>query len=160
MKTETTIDKSKWPRRGPWDSESDKMEWTDIDTGMACLIVRGPSGALCGYVAVEESHPLYEKYYGDLWNYDTEEGTDINVHGGLTYSDFCQEVGRICHTPEEGKPDNVWWFGFDCAHSGDICPSYQKEDMEICGIPYTYKDVDYVTRQVESLARQLKQVEK
>jgi hypothetical protein len=44
----------------------------------------------------------------------------LRVHGGLTYSGKCQ--GAICHMPKPGQPDNVWWFGFDCSHAGDLAP--------------------------------------
>lgn len=45
------VDKSGWAR-GVWDSEPDKIQWQDAETGLPCLIVRGPVGALCGYVGV------------------------------------------------------------------------------------------------------------
>lgn len=44
----------------------------------------------------------------------------VKVHGGLTFSDKCG--GHICHAPKPGEPDNVWWFGFDCAHAFDHSP--------------------------------------
>jgi hypothetical protein len=53
-----TIDKTLWPR-GEWDDEPDKMQWQDEATGLPCLIVRGPVGALCGYVGVPEGHPCF-----------------------------------------------------------------------------------------------------
>ena len=53
----------------------------------------------------------------------------------------------ICHVPEPGRPANVWWFGFDCAHYRDVTPAYACEGQ--------YRDIDYVTREVASLARQL-----
>lgn len=59
-----TVDKSTWAD-GPWKNEHDKVQYTDPVTGMPCLIVRGPSGALCGYVGVNEGHPCYEKGYED-----------------------------------------------------------------------------------------------
>jgi hypothetical protein len=34
-------------------------------------------------------------------------GNDYSPHSGLTYS---------------GREGNVWWFGFDCAHSEDFLP--------------------------------------
>lgn len=66
-------------------------------------------------------------------------------------------VGRaICHVPEPGRPDNVWWFGFDCAHSGDLCPGY-------AGVLRThgdewYKDRRYVEGEVRELAAQLARI--
>lgn len=80
----STVDKSRWGN-GAWQSEPDKVQWVDAATGLDCLIVRGPAGALCGYVGVPESHQLFEKGYDDA---------DVSVHGGLTFSDHCQEPTR------------------------------------------------------------------
>src|SRR4051812_44340660 len=106
-----TVDKSTWGP-GDWQDEPDKVQWQDEATGLPCLIVRGPSGALCGYVGVAEGHPLFAKEYSSA---------DVEVHGGLTFADFCQqttnEARHVCHVPAPGEPDHVWWFGFDCAHS-------------------------------------------
>ena len=49
------------------------------------------------------------------------------VDCGLTYAARCQEdnrpiTQRICHIPERGQPDDVWWFGFDCVHAEDYIP--------------------------------------
>jgi len=78
------IDKSDWSR-GPWDSEPDKIQWQDEATGLPCLIVRGPVGALCGYVGVSPDHPLHGKEY---------DAADMEVHGGLTFADGCSEISR------------------------------------------------------------------
>lgn len=59
----------------------------------------------------------------------------------------------ICHIPLAGRPDKVWWFGFDCAHSGDVSPSYASR-YESMGYE-TYKDIGYVRAEVTSLAAQL-----
>lgn len=65
-------------------------------------------------------------------------------------------TGRtICHIPLAGRPDKVWWFGFDCAHSGDLLPAYK--DLGGLGIDRyeTYKDRRYVEGEVRQLAEQL-----
>ena len=154
-----TIDKSKWDQ-GPWLDEPDKVQWPDEATGFPCLIVRGPHGAWCGYVGISESHRHYGKGYGDV---------DVRVHGGLTYSDKCQpsdaEDRGICHVPGPGEPDHVWWFGFDCAHAGDLAPAYDwlysKGQPHPC--PWNdsgydeYRDMAYVKGQVRELASQLEE---
>ena len=56
------IDKSTWTR-GPWDSEPDRVEWRDPASGYACLALRGPVGAWCGYVGVPEGHPAHGLHY-------------------------------------------------------------------------------------------------
>lgn len=147
------VDKSAWKAgRGPWDAEPDKKQWTDEATGLPCLIVRGPSGALCGYVGVSQGHPHFEQSY---W------GVDVEVHGGLTFADHCcphpEDEGRgICHLVEDGDDDNVWWLGFDCAHSGDTCPKYDREGRFAGYWHESYKTWGYVEGEVKSLARQLK----
>jgi hypothetical protein len=60
----TNRDKSEWAR-GPWDHEPDKMQWQDEATGLPCLIVRGPAGALCGYVGVGPTHPWFGIGYSE-----------------------------------------------------------------------------------------------
>lgn len=146
IQTWNFVDKSEWKSRGEWDDEPDKAHWVDAHTGLDCLIHRGPSGALCGYVGVPESHPLFGKDYDDA---------DVSVHGGLTFSDRCHgdENGRgICHPTNKAANETVWWLGFDCAHAGDFCPSYQEYRF---GCYDTYKNFNYTKHEVESLARQL-----
>ena len=140
---EHVVDRTGWPA-GEWDGEPDKLFWTDATTGLPCLIVRSRLGALCGYVAVDSTHRLYRTDYDRI-------DADIDVHGGLTYSDACQ--GAICHVPEPGKSDDVWWFGFDCLHSGDVVPG------ALFGIDRNarYRNVAYVRRECERLAAQLRE---
>jgi len=52
-------DKSGWPS-GEWNSEPDRKQWEDADTGLPCVILRGPMGALCGYVGVSSDHPWFD----------------------------------------------------------------------------------------------------
>ena len=129
-------------------------------------------GALCGYVGVGPDH------YGHGVDYDVP---DVSVHGGLTYAAGCQTTDDpadgICHLPQPGRPDNVWWFGFDCAHANDMAPvmaaqyrrlseeALAKGDAEGARIwdpridrSNVYRDFSYVVREVERLARQLEGV--
>lgn len=146
-----------WPS-GPWDGEPDKMHWKDEATGLDCLAVRNPRlGHWCGYVAVAEGHPMF----GKSMNY--EDDFDFEVHGGITFADFCQETESedrgVCHVPYPGDPDRVWWLGFDCAHGWDSSPSDAKYADEH-GHPFTredenYKSIGYVRAECRSLAAQL-----
>lgn len=139
--------------RGQWDSEPDRVEWREY--GLPCLIVRGPSGALCGYVGVPAPHPAHGKDSGDV---------EVHVHGGLTYSSRC--AGVICHVPEAGESDDAWWLGFDCNHSGDISITEEKwaarDGVRYFGhrFGYSYKHIEYVRNEVTSLARQLSELVK
>lgn len=206
------IDKSEWGD-GEWQSEPDKVQWRDEVTGLPCLIVRGPMGALCGYVGVPNAHPLHGKDYDDCtincdrgdsrWCDHTPEHI-LSAHGGINFAHGCTEIDKekwqnvraampkwreeaakypkgdsaqrikeltpiiddydkwrerqvaisICHIPAPGEPDDVWWFGFDCAHSGDVSPGMSREyRMNIPGD--TYRNVAYVREECRSLAEQL-----
>lgn len=175
QRTYTTIDKTDWPR-GPWDDEPDKVQWADDPTGLDCLIVRNGNGALCGYVGVPPGHPWHKVGYSghiddvpctDDYCYaegHTPEAT-VEVHGGLTYSDSGEgrpEAEGICHVPEPGRPEDVWWFGFDCDHAFDLAPGHVARSRAL-GIPpivddATYRDLAYVKAECASLARQLAEV--
>jgi len=141
------VDRSGFPP-GPWDDEPDKIQWT-TKAGLPGLIVRNSIGSLCGYAAVNPGHPLHGT------DYDKAQATyEITAHGGLTYSNTCQADGPICHTPEPGQPDDVWWFGFDCAHGNDASPGLEYV-MGYFSFTRTYRDIHYVTEEVENLAQQL-----
>lgn len=152
---------------GPWDGEPDRVEFKHA--GLPCLMVRHPEGGhWCGYAGVPPSHPFHGVHYDGDRADETEEGGwrdyenspcgRVEVHGGLTYSAACQ--GSICHKAEPGEPDDVWWFGFDCAHAGDLSPQMLAY-REIPGWPKfppgyeTYRDLAYVHAETERLAEQL-----
>lgn len=145
------IDKSKW-HKGEWENEPDKIQYTDPATGFPCLIVRTTLGHLCGYVGVNNQHKYFEKGYDEI-------PVDIE----LTYSDLCQpstdeNQHTICHIPGKGETDNIWWLGFDCAHLGEISPGmsfYGNENLGSMCKGEIYKNMNYVKKEISSLARQL-----
>jgi hypothetical protein len=154
----TTVDKAPWGE-GPWLAEPDKVQWTDEATGLVCLAKRNPRmGMWCGYVGVAEGHRFYGVRY---------DAVDVDVHGGLTYADFCEEdtpeESSICHAPAPGEPDRLWWLGFDCGHYFDLMPgtvaalradaSAVVEDLMDLGS--TYRTLDFVRDECRSLAAQL-----
>lgn len=152
----TFIDRSDWPS-GEWDHEPDKVQWTDEATGLVCLVHRARMGAWCGYVGMPPTHPLHGREY---------EGIDADVHGGLTFADACDPqhdpvTGRgICHVPEPGEPDSLWWIGFDCAHSGDLSPGMHAQLQEIApGLSMlwhaVYRNLAYARKQTRQLAQQI-----
>ena len=145
---------------GPWTNEPDRKHWVykDID----CLIVRNAAmGGLCGYIGIPYGHPWHGKGYDEI---------DVDCHGGATYSGECAHF--VCHDPEEGANDNVWWVGFDCAHGQDYLPYMKKPDMQSTFAKYDpmgtkvespwgevkYRTVDYVMKECESMVRQLLQI--
>lgn len=148
-------DKQSWGD-GPWLCEPDKVQWQDPVTGLPCMIKRNRFGVWCGYVGVTEEHPSFGLDY-DL--------VDVDVHGGLTYVDFCQphKVGEeghaICHVVEDGENDRVWWLGFDCGHACDYLPATSVLVRFPSHGDETYRDQAFVTNEVQNLARQLKEID-
>lgn len=147
-KVYTTLDKSSWPQ-GPWQNEPDKIQWEDEVTKMPCLAVRNRyAGAWCGYVGVGENHKYFAVSYEELYN--------LNVHGALTFSDFCdpshEEDQKICHVTGDGESDRIWWLGFDCNHMCDYAPNdkWVSESGK-----YRYKTLEYVKQECRKLAAQL-----
>jgi hypothetical protein len=147
------IDKSGWPP-GPWHDEPDRVEF--VHAGYACLVTRHPRhGHLCGCVGVDASHPYFGKGYDDC--------AVEKAHGGLTYAERCN--GSICHVPEPGMPDEVWWLGFDCAHAGDLSPGILAFELTLPKLrPFaeehlfedSYRDLAYVRRATQELADELR----
>jgi hypothetical protein len=149
------VDRTGWAP-GEWDAEPDRAQWTHA--GFACLIVRHPRfGSLCGYVGIDRAHPYYEKPF---------EECEVEAHGGLSYGDTC--AGAICHAPEPGMPEDVYWLGFDAAHSWDICPGLDAREAAL-GVAtwqppvpsrasggHAYRNWAYMRAEVERLAEQLR----
>jgi hypothetical protein len=127
---------------GPWQTEPDRVNWKH--KGLDCLMVRNDNFLhWCGYVGIPKSHPFYGKDYNDV---------PVDVHGGLTYGKTCDNF--VCHIPEKGSDDDIYWLGFDCAHYGDLAPgmsfafpSSMSDDQ--------YRDLEYVKKEVENLAELL-----
>lgn len=138
---------------GPWRDEADKQQWIDESTGLDAMYRRCTDGGyLCGYVGVEQGHPLFG------WRHDaipTELG--VTAHRGIDESGICEggdEAMARCHVPEAGRPDDVWWLGFRCNHRGDLSPMDAHRDATGA----IYADVPYVKAQVGRLARALADV--
>lgn len=94
--------------------------------GFKCTIFEMYMGHLCGYLHIPRGHALWGKHYNDI---------DVDVHGGLTYSQ------------PEGED---WVIGFDCAHLGDLVPlsGYRSHGV--------YRDEAYVTNELVKLSEQIK----
>lgn len=82
-----------------------------------------------GYACIPPGHPLHGKDYNEI---------DVDIHGGLTFSDSSNECDWP-EIPEECKKDH-WIVGFDCAHYGD--------DSETC-------PQEFVEQEAANLAEQL-----
>lgn len=132
---------------GPWNKEPDFSMFHHL--GLPCLVLRGPHsiGHLCGYVGIPAGHPVHGKNYNDF---------EIEVHYGLTFGGNCPPP--TVENPVEGS-EGYWWFGFDCAHAGDLTPCDALDgkylEMQKQG-GAVYRDFEYVKAEVKSLAEQLK----
>lgn len=120
------------------------------EAGLTAAVVVQDHGSRCGYVGVPKGHAASGKSYNEL---------DVDVHGGLTYSDV--------NTEYPAPSDGLWWFGYDCAHFGDasdpalMTPKYKElHDKKL----FTYaldaysvvRSLEFCVEQCESLAKQLK----
>lgn len=137
----------------PWKLETEnRLDWEFH--GYHCALRRNEWGSWCGYVGITSTNPLFklgmsepseylnarlktlnESYMDDktpvisimlemLTNRKLQPtpAITLKVHGGITWAD--------CHILYNPEDDNIWWFGFDCAHSTDLSP-YLKEMTEI-----------------------------
>lgn len=156
-RTHTYLDRTGWAP-GPWDGEPDHVEWRDPATGLPCLTHRNRFGTWCGYVGVPPGHPWHGK------DYDDEALYDVDVHGGLTYADLCDPDAPpqegICHVPEPGEPEDVWWLGFDCGHFMDQAPGLEAREREMTDpmppmLGLTYRTLGFVVDETTGLAGQV-----
>lgn len=114
----------------PWEHEPDHLLFSSH--GYTCEIRRHTNfGTLCGYIYIPLDHPIAQaKRPEDV----------LEVHGGITYWD---------------ERDGSFVVGFDCAHAGDVIPFRAPLFME----GETYKNIAFVTNELENLARQIKEQE-
>lgn len=123
---------------GPWLDEPDWIEWREM--GLQCLMRRTPLGTWCGYVGLPSWHPWHGCERGEI---------RAEIHGGVTFA-----------APADA---GLWWVGFDCGHCFDVTPLLCKQlpgymtglaDMVPDAFTPRYRDVSYVVREVNELARQ------
>lgn len=142
---------------------------------------RGGMKAWCGYVGVPETHPLYEKGYGDTVKVDPklfQESINIDDIGPITLMTASSRTDlEACTTsldlifrvhggltfagrwPNPFRQD-LWFFGFDCSHAGDRNPYYAIKNLidpenDIWDRNEPYRTEEYTRGQCERLAKQL-----
>lgn len=124
-------------------------------------------GNLCGYVAIPPGHP---------WNDGVPEDVELDAHGGVNYGNKgC--AGLVCHKPQPGESDDVFWIGFDCGHAMDLQPGMEAQvgprmvggpaawelltkakknrGKSILGLGGVYRNLPWVESQVNRLADQV-----
>src|SRR5690606_24095382 len=111
---------------------------------LQCQVLRGPVGAWCGYVYLDnKKHPAFGA--DDCYS-DDDVLRDISVHGGITY--------RVAH-----KGYGLWVIGFDCSHSGDLSPRLAYPDhskkMTYHFSDGVYRTKEYAIDETKRLAVQL-----
>jgi hypothetical protein len=144
---------------------------------LCCVSRLGWSGHLCGYVAVDEHHPFFSKDYSDnvvvgnieevafngnyiglLCHTFSDKPNNVlsldlalNVHGGITYAK--KKIAQI----DENVFGNLWWFGFDTAHSGDAKPYLSEIDRKfpLHHEDEKYRDFNFTMEETKKLAEQL-----
>ncbi len=127
----------------PWLNEPNALDFVDKKSGYHIALRRHPNLLhWCGYVGIPPTYPFHGWAYQDV-------GEHVQVHGGLTYS----------HNSVPGSECGAtWWFGFDCAHGGDLVPKlveYQAEYRAIFPCDETYRNMEYVKNEAVALAEQL-----
>jgi hypothetical protein len=139
----TYLDKAAWPD-GPWRAEPDMVAFSDPRSGYALVVRRNDLGIWCGYVGLPPGSPHFEDKYQDVV---------MDVHGGLSFSGYGDEIGLA---------EDLWWFGFDCGHAGDYAPALAgamaalRDDLaEVYGLVPIYRDLAFVLAQVLHLAPRL-----
>lgn len=155
---ETWIEKDNWGD-GPWQTEPDRVLWRH--NGIVCLALRHVRwGNWCAYVGVGPDHPYHRHSESDV-----PEAVQEAAHGGLTFAGECMDDDRpmrerVCHVPEPGEADELWWFGFDCAHGFDLAPGMVAFEREH-GFPEppsgykTYKPLPWVKERITEMAEGL-----
>ena len=81
------------------------------------------------YIEIPKENKLYRKSYDEIYKI----GCDIDVHGGLTYSN--NELMGI-------KSEN-WFIGWDYAHCGDYCgyEEFMPESIRTYGKKWTTEEI-------------------
>ena len=131
----------------PWEHEPDHVMFMS-EAGYVCEIKRHEAHKhLCGYIYIPFGHPDYGKTYTELYESDENWDDAPDVHGGWTFS----------HDGGDDDGGKFTIFGFDCAHAGDLSPGISDLLPERLRKDETYRDIAFVTEQLENAAKQFKE---
>ena len=145
-------DKSKFAK-GPWSNEPDLVGWYRYT--YPCLAIReSVSGTWKGFVGLPKNHAAHGKTFEQLL--ECQWFLEMEVYGGISY------VGKLTTISKDYAPAQTWWLAFDTNLEGeDLSPIMleKTEDGKRPKLgpfgPITYKDLHFVRREVNDLARQL-----
>lgn len=150
-----------------------KKDWI-TEAGLRAVVLFVNESHHCGYVELWENHPLegidYDQpipgdktdidslslgrksplaaigaYNLETNNFDHRPDIIFDVHGGITYSGWASD-----EEPYPVADSTRFWYGFDCAHATDVVLRVRSFDRDA-----TFKDLNYVAAECESLAKQL-----
>ncbi len=114
-----------------------EREWTH--DGLRCVVLFIGQSHRCGYVEIPPNHPWHKKDYMDV---------DASVHGGLTFGGHGAAGHDLLDT-------EVLWFGFDCAHAGDLLLGSINLTSGVFGRSDYFWNLDEVIEETEELADQV-----
>lgn len=125
------------------DNEPDSR--TFYSSGYKCRVLRIPGSLhLCGYVGVPKGNLLFgADAHKQSFSVNGVKSAHsiayyLNAHGGINYS--------------KKWKDGLWYFGFDCAHSEDICPGgFSADSFQL----KKYRNFAYVRKECKHLAKQI-----
>ena len=131
----------------PWEHEPDHVMFMS-EAGYICEIRRHPSlKHLCGYIFIPFGHPDCGKDYNELYESDENWDAAPQVHGGWTFSNDGGDADGGRYTK----------FGFDCGHAGDLSPGLREITGAREDLGEVYRDIAFVTEQLENAAKQFKE---
>ena len=112
--------------------------------GFKFTTVHNGGGFRCGYVRIPLGHPWHGLDYEQVEPHPA-------VHGGLTFA----EADVPC---DADGPDNAWWLGFDCAHSGDATDPSLPGSSRFWRRDGTVRTQEYVENECRNLCEQAAKV--
>lgn len=119
--------------------------WT-TEAGLVAICVFTSQSHYCGYVGVPFDHVSIGA--------SASVKDSIKVHGGITFEGNVKSLSiKLAGEAYE----NLYWFGFDCAHYSDL--TLNDIRFRLIGVPFRsgaeYRKQPYVEQQCELLAKQL-----
>lgn len=136
---------------GKWLKEPDLCFWHYH--GFPCLTVRDMSmGIWKGFVGIDNSHSLYEKTMDYIMDIPQALELFRCAYGGLS------GAGKL--SPKyQNYAKNCWWIGIETSQGSDLMPLLKLDqsdsDMTKLISNQTYKDLHFIRRETNKLAKQL-----
>lgn len=144
------FNKKNFPK-GTWLKEPDLCFWHY--RSLPCLCVRDMSmGIWKGFVGVDDVHLLFEKSIEDIVALPQALDLFSSVYGGLS------SAGKLS-VKYQNFATNCWWIGLETSQGGDLMPllKLDQNDSDLLKAisPQSYKDLHFIRRETNKLAKQL-----